>query len=281
MVRMPQSPRVVAPKSRQALFSVVAAALQKNGNGCSLNHIDVSGVYDFSGLFESSPFDGDISQWDVSNAISMESMFASSVFNGDISNWNVARVKDMGHMFYESKFTGDLSRWDVGCVESMLGMFSNATFSGDISTWNTSNVLSMAHMFERHRAFTIDVSKWDVRAVQDFSRMFAFVENPGDLRSWVMNDDAVITGIVAPGGALASMPGPCRLHWVQLHCQEPQGWAPTAWLDHLQMMRIAFDMQGMTPMQAGGCLQSSWETRDQQAPPAVLPLPTQWMEPDR
>lgn len=279
MVGMLIAPRVVAPKTRSALFSVVATAIQKNGFGCSLNHIDVSEVDDFSGLFDDSPFHGDISQWDVSNARSMEGMFAKSPFNGDISNWNVARVTDMGHMFYESKFAGDLSRWDVGSVESMQGMFAQAAFSGDISLWNTSKVRSMAHMFERHQNFSIDVSKWDVRAVKDFNRMFAFLEKPLDIRAWRMADDATITGMLASSSALSSMPGPCRLHWVQLHCTGPQGWEPKEWLDHFQVGQLAFDLASMTPMQAGGCLQASWEarTRGIQIEPVVLP--SQWLEP--
>lgn len=273
------SPRIVAPQTREALFSVVATAIQKYGVGCSLNHIDVSAVTDFSGLFDDSPFHGDISQWNVSNATTMHSMFAGSPFNGDISNWDVAGVNDMSHMFYDSKFTGDLSRWDVGAVESMSGMFMRAEFAGDISMWNTSRVQSMDHMFECHRRLSIDVSKWDVSAVKNFNRMFAFVENALDLRAWRMADDACITGMIASGAPLSSAPGPSRLHWVQLHCTGPQGWEPPEWVEHLQMAQLALDFGSMTPMQAGGCLQASWDARGLIAQPEIFPLPAQWMDP--
>jgi surface protein len=36
-------------------------------------------------------------------------MFDSSYFNGDISNWDVSNVTNMGGMFYKSMFTGDIS----------------------------------------------------------------------------------------------------------------------------------------------------------------------------
>ena len=50
-------------------------------------------------------------------------MFDSSEFDGDISNWNVGNVTDMSFMFNRSKFNGDISDWNVGNVTNIKYMF--------------------------------------------------------------------------------------------------------------------------------------------------------------
>ena len=96
------------PKSKEELEKIIKAEISKNGNKCSLNHIDVSKITDMSGLFFGSKFNGDISDWDVSNVTDMDSMFYNSNFNGDISNWDVSNVTTMREMFKESKFNKDI-----------------------------------------------------------------------------------------------------------------------------------------------------------------------------
>ena len=77
------------PKTTEELRKIIKAEISKNGNDCSLNHINVSKIIDMSELFYKSKFNGDISKWDVSNVKYMDGMFAESKFNGDISNWDV------------------------------------------------------------------------------------------------------------------------------------------------------------------------------------------------
>ena len=101
------------PKTKDELKQMIETEIRKNGNKCSLNHIDVSRITDMADLFFGSKFNGDISDWDVSNVTNMDSMFYNSKFNGDISEWDVSSVKDMTGMFKESKFNGDISNWDV------------------------------------------------------------------------------------------------------------------------------------------------------------------------
>jgi len=103
---------VFQPKSKEELYDLINAEIKKKGNLCDLNHIDVSLVTCFSGLFLDSNFNGNISKWDVSGVTAMYSMFHGARFDGDISKWNVSKVENMTFMFYDSNFYGDISSWD-------------------------------------------------------------------------------------------------------------------------------------------------------------------------
>ena len=98
------------PKNKKELKQMIKEEIKIQGPRADLNHIDVSGITDFSELFLSSKkFNGDISKWDVSNATNMHAMFMRSSFRNDISEWDVSNVTDMSSMFFESQFNGDIS----------------------------------------------------------------------------------------------------------------------------------------------------------------------------
>ena len=178
-----QKHKKVVITSKSALEDLVYTMIILHGSDCSLNHIDVSRITDFSGLFKGSSFNGDISQWNVSNARNMDSMFYDSKFNGDISNWNVSKVRNMNCMFSHSVFNGDISRWNVSRVRNMSSMFECSVFNGDISRWNVSRVTNMSYMFYVSK-FNQDLSLWNVSRVKNMEMMFYSSDFYQDLSVW-------------------------------------------------------------------------------------------------
>ena len=75
------------PQTTEELKQMIEDEISKNGNECSLNHINVSEINDMSG------------------------MFRASKFNGDISDWNISNVRDMGHMFVYSPLENNPPKW--------------------------------------------------------------------------------------------------------------------------------------------------------------------------
>lgn len=127
------------PKTKEELEKMIDSEIEKNGNECSLNHIDVSKITNMAKLFYQSQFNGDISKWDVSNVEDMSSMFMASNFtgeNGDISNWDVSNVKDMWGMFQRSKFAGDINDWDISSLVTInSNIFWDSPLQNNTPKW--------------------------------------------------------------------------------------------------------------------------------------------------
>lgn len=180
-----------APTTTSALRELIDACVASDGPFCDLNHIDVSGVDDFTELFYRSPFMGDISRWDVSHVRTMRGMFEQSQFTTQaqplgLANWDVSRVTDMSRMFNRSAFDGDISRWNVSSVSTMEGMFWASKFNGELARWDVSNVENMGNMFDGS-AFNQDISQWNTTNVQDMANMFFRAPFDGDVSGWKLD----------------------------------------------------------------------------------------------
>lgn len=167
----------------QELRTAVRQAMRTHGDSVDLNHLDVSRITDFSGLFEKSRFNGNISQWDVSSGEQFDHMFESSRFNGDISRWDTANATTVAYMFFNSSFQGNVSRWNTGRIKDMSCLFACTQFNGDVSQWDVSNVEWMDEMFS-NTVFNGDISQWNTRRVQDMSGMFQDSMFSGDISHW-------------------------------------------------------------------------------------------------
>ena len=171
------------PRKRNHLRTLIEQEILTNGPGCDLNHIDVSKMQDFTGLFKGTEFCGDISRWNMTNAHNLTQMFYSSPFNGDISQWSVANVSDMTQLFERSKFNGDISNWNTQALEHAAYMFHASPFTGDVSRWNMSNVANTMGMFQ-NCPFNGDLSAWNLPNLYNCRAMFAYSPFNGDISRW-------------------------------------------------------------------------------------------------
>ena len=113
----------IIAKDKKHLKQLIKEAIEKWGNCCDLNHIDLCEIKDLSFLFNASDFNGNISEWDVSHVENMEGMFSVSSFNGDLSKWNVSRVENMSYMFWNSSFSQEIFMWDISNVRDFTWIF--------------------------------------------------------------------------------------------------------------------------------------------------------------
>lgn len=134
------------------IYEVVHKEIKKNGCDCSLNHIDVSGVSSFIGLFSGCSFSNgkfpDISAWDTRSLKYMKSTFYHSSVNCDLSMWDTSNVVDMSYAFaFADVRNVKIANWDTSKLCNVEYMFNESNFDEDISGWDLSSVRSKRHMF--------------------------------------------------------------------------------------------------------------------------------------
>ena len=74
------------------LKEAIVEHIERAGPHCSLNHLDVSQIVNFSELFENSLFNGDISQWNTRNVETMRATFADVDYLGYLSDWDLSAL---------------------------------------------------------------------------------------------------------------------------------------------------------------------------------------------
>ena len=86
-LKVSKSVYTLFPKTKDELKQIIKDEISKNGNECSLNHIDVSKITDMTGLFFGSKFNGDISKWKVSSLKRKSLMFFNSPLQNNKPTW--------------------------------------------------------------------------------------------------------------------------------------------------------------------------------------------------
>ena len=110
--------------SREQLIDIIQERINKYGNNCDLNDLDISLVTHLNYLFYLFPeFNGNISNWNTSNVLDFSFMFYKCKFNQDISNWKFSKkLASTQEMFLNSEFDQDISHWILPEYCYKLGM---------------------------------------------------------------------------------------------------------------------------------------------------------------
>ena len=115
---------MIKVSSREQLIDIIQERINKYGNNCDLNDLDISLVTHLNYLFYLFPeFNGNISNWNTSNIIDFSFMFYKCKFNQDISNWKFSKkLATTYEMFLNSEFDQDISNWILPDCCCKLGM---------------------------------------------------------------------------------------------------------------------------------------------------------------
>ena len=142
----------------------------------NIEHWDVSGITDMSGMFEhATDFNQPLEDWDVSSVQNLSSMFKGATdFNQTLNAWDVSSATDLSSMFYgASSFNQPLSDWDVSSVQNMPGMFLEASsFNQPLNDWDISSTVDMKFIFFSASSFNQPLNDWDVSNVTDMTGVF-------------------------------------------------------------------------------------------------------------
>ena len=125
---------------------------------------------DLTGCFDSSLFNGDITEWSLNNLknSSLLNLFACSKYNNSsINNLNISYITQLNSMFLNNiVFNQSLNNWNTLFIGDIQYLFFGASsFNQDISMWNVSNVVNMSYSFYNASSFSQDLSTWNISNV--------------------------------------------------------------------------------------------------------------------
>lgn len=156
--------------------TTVASMFQSTSFNGDISNWDTSNVKDMSQMFYlNNEFNKPLNSWDTSKVTNFSNMFASSpAFNQSLNDWDTSSATTMQGMFAKAAaFNGNISSWDVSNVTNMQGTFNGATvFNQPIGSWNTSKVTTMDSMFPAAKAFNQPIGSWNTGKVTNMNNMF-------------------------------------------------------------------------------------------------------------
>jgi hypothetical protein len=166
-------------------------------------------VTDFSDLFASTGFSGDIGYWSTSNAALMSGMFRSApLFNAAIGGWDTSRVSGMTAMFEGATgFNRDLSGWCVPLIGAEPANFDTGatSWSSDRPVWGSCPSETTPILITLGAASLPDGERDTVYAGFDFTTALTVTgADPGDLT--FASPDVPAGLSLSPAGALSGTP---------------------------------------------------------------------------
>jgi len=112
--------------------------------------------------------------WDVSTITSFSGAFQGTAFNRDISEWNMQAAEDINSMFQDNTvFNQPIGAWTFNNLKQCEAVFWGATsFNQDLSNWNMSKVTLFSSMFKGATSFNQSLAAWDISAVNGINGSF-------------------------------------------------------------------------------------------------------------
>lgn len=141
-----------------------------------LDHWNVSGVRDFSFMFEGAKQFAQTLDWDTSAALTMRGMFANASAHAvDFSSFDVSQVTDLSYMFQHSRVTAfNLGKWRPVQVQTLSHFMESAAdfnFHG-VVPWDTPELTDLSYAFMNAALFDGDLSGWNVERVVTMEAAF-------------------------------------------------------------------------------------------------------------
>ncbi len=148
---------------------------------------DLTGMTNFTSIFENTAFNSDVSEWDVSNITTFDSAFRNSAFNhASIGVWEMGSALNIQSMFQDNAvFDQDIDDWDVSNVTTMALTFNNATaYNQPLNSWDVTSLSSMHWTFNGATLFNQPLNNWVTTSLTLLRSTFRDCAFDQSLSSW-------------------------------------------------------------------------------------------------